>query len=141
MHFVCVILTFQNLDLQKVGQGHGVQLPQIHHSMSNVKIYKCLPHIFVLALTLSDIYKFQICYHQKVGQWHGVQFRTTSMANIEVNKSLFYILYFLYDPTCGNEINRHTHTQKRRGHCYRRNRRFALIFLDSPYVLEHLNCR
>ena len=36
---------------QKVGQGHGVQFSQLHHSMANVKIYKCLPQIFALALS------------------------------------------------------------------------------------------
>ena len=25
-----------------VGQGHGVQFSQLHHSLANVKIYKCL---------------------------------------------------------------------------------------------------
>ena len=47
----CQFLTY----LQKVGQCHGVQFSQLHHSMANVKIYKCLPLIFALALTVSEI--------------------------------------------------------------------------------------
>ena len=30
-------------DLQKVGQGHGVQLSQLHHSMANVKNLQIFP--------------------------------------------------------------------------------------------------
>ena len=26
--------------LQKVGQGHGVQFPKLHHSIANIKMYK-----------------------------------------------------------------------------------------------------
>ena len=32
----------------------------LHHSMAIVKIYKCLPHNFSLALTASNIYNFQV---------------------------------------------------------------------------------
>ena len=32
--------------LKKVGQGHEVQVSKLHHSMANVKIYKCLPKMF-----------------------------------------------------------------------------------------------
>ena len=38
-----------------VGQGHRVQFSQLHHMMANAKIYKCLQHIFELALTVSEI--------------------------------------------------------------------------------------
>ena len=38
--------------IQKVGQGHGVQMLQCQRSMANVKIYKSLPHILALALTV-----------------------------------------------------------------------------------------
>ena len=34
---------------------HRVQFTQLRHSMANVKIYKCSPYNFVLALTVSDI--------------------------------------------------------------------------------------
>ena len=44
--------------LQKVGQDYGVQFCQLHHSMVNVKIYKCLQDIFfALALTVSEVLK------------------------------------------------------------------------------------
>ena len=39
----------------KVGQGHDVQLLHSRYSMENVKIYKCLPYIYALALAVSDI--------------------------------------------------------------------------------------
>ena len=42
--------------------------------MANVKIYKRLPHIFELALTVSEIKKFLIVDLQKVDQGHEVQF-------------------------------------------------------------------
>ena len=57
---VSEILTLLICDLEKVGQDHEVHFLQLHHSMANVPIYKCLPHIFAPALTVSDIYKFQI---------------------------------------------------------------------------------
>ena len=46
-----------------------------NYSIANIKIYKCLPHIAVLAFTVSKIYTFFIFYHQNVGQGHGVNFR------------------------------------------------------------------
>ena len=60
-------------DLQKVGHGHGVQLSQLHHSMANIQICKRLPHIFALALTVSDI-KILSFELQNIGQGSGVQF-------------------------------------------------------------------
>ena len=53
------IYTFQIFDIKKVGYGHGVEFSELHHSKADAKIYKCLPHIFVLALTVSYIYKFK----------------------------------------------------------------------------------
>ena len=45
------------LDLEKVGQSHGVQLSQWCHSMANIHVYKnCLMHYFAPALAVSDIY-------------------------------------------------------------------------------------
>ena len=45
-------ITFFIFDIQKVGQGHGVQFSQLSYSMANVKIYKCLAYIFALDLTI-----------------------------------------------------------------------------------------
>ena len=45
----------KNVYLQKIGQGHGVKFSQLRHSMADVEIYKCLPHIFALAPTVSEI--------------------------------------------------------------------------------------
>ena len=60
-------------DLQKVFQGHGVQFSQLHNSMANyIKIYKCFPHVFVLAPFLR-FNNFNY-YLPKVGQGHGVHF-------------------------------------------------------------------
>ena len=42
--------------------------------MANVKIYETFPHIFVLALFVSDIIIFNIFDLQKVDQGHGIQF-------------------------------------------------------------------
>ena len=62
------IYKFFIFDLQVVGQGHRVQFMQLQNSMANVKIYKYLSHIFVLALTIEEKYKFYIFYIQNVGQ-------------------------------------------------------------------------
>ena len=61
----------------------------LHHSMANVKIYKCLAHIFTLALTVSDI-KYLNFLPSKVGQSHGVQFSQLhhSMANVKIYKCI-----------------------------------------------------
>ena len=48
-----IFLAIKMFDLQQVGQGHGVQFSQLQLSMANVKIYKCLSHIFALALIVS----------------------------------------------------------------------------------------
>ena len=42
--------------------------------MAIVKINKFLVYIFALALTISEIYKFQIVYLRKVGQGREKQF-------------------------------------------------------------------
>ena len=62
VHFCTTSHCFRDINIlnclpQKVGQGHVVQFSQLHHSMANVRIYQCFPHIFALALTVSDIYK------------------------------------------------------------------------------------
>ena len=70
-----------------------MQFSQLHQLMENDKIFKCLPHNFALALTVSEIYKFGIVYLQKVGNGHGVQFSKSHllMANVKVDKCLPYI--------------------------------------------------
>ena len=57
-------LIFLIVYIQKIGLGHGVQFSRLHHSMVNVKIYKCLPQICALALTVSEISK-NTFWHQK----------------------------------------------------------------------------
>ena len=47
-------IKFFIFDLQKVGQDYGVKFLQFHRSMPNVKIYKCLSHIFALGLTVCE---------------------------------------------------------------------------------------
>ena len=37
---ISAILTLKMFDLENLGQGHGVQLSQLPHSMANIKIYK-----------------------------------------------------------------------------------------------------
>ena len=54
---VTEITKFQICYLQKVGQSHGLQFSQLHHLIANDKIYKYLPYIFVLALSVSEILK------------------------------------------------------------------------------------
>ena len=50
---VSEMYTFYDYDLQKVRQGHGISFSPLHSSMANVKIYKCIPYIIALALTVS----------------------------------------------------------------------------------------
>ena len=47
---------------------------QLHCSMTDAKICKCLQRIFALVLTVSEIQKFEILQLQKEGQGNGVQF-------------------------------------------------------------------
>ena len=63
-------------------------ISQWHHSMANVKIYKGLPHIFALALTVSKILTLQIFTFKKVGQGHGLEHSQwrPSMENIKIYK-------------------------------------------------------
>ena len=73
-----------------------MQFSQIYHSITNVKIYKCLPHTFDLALTVSELWKLKKKYLQKVGQGHRVQISQShhSMANVKIYKRHFYIFDF-----------------------------------------------
>ena len=61
--------------------------------MAHVKIYKSLPHIFALAFTISEIYKFEIVYLEKVGQGRGLRLSQShhSMANAKIYKCLPHI--------------------------------------------------
>ena len=56
---------FIKMCLPKVGQSHVVQFSQLHHSIANVKIYKCLSHILALALTVSEISQLKMCTSKK----------------------------------------------------------------------------
>ena len=68
------ILTLYIFYLQKVVQRHRVQFSQLHHSMTNVKIYEYPPRIFRIVLTISEIQKYLSFGLQKVGQSYGVHF-------------------------------------------------------------------
>ena len=43
---VSKILMFKNVDFEKIGQGHRVQLSQCRYSVTNVNIYKVIFYIF-----------------------------------------------------------------------------------------------
>ena len=53
------ILAFQIFDLEKLGQGQGVQFLQLRHSMANIKVNKSRLIYFPPALTVSEILTFQ----------------------------------------------------------------------------------
>ena len=57
------ILTFKIVDLEKVGQDHGVQLLQLSHSMMNIKINKCNFYIF-------DFLQDTTCTNESNSQTH-----------------------------------------------------------------------
>ena len=46
----------------------------INHSMAIVRGYERFPHIFALALTISDTFKYLVVNLQNVGQGHRVSF-------------------------------------------------------------------
>ena len=80
----------KNVDLQKTGYAHEEQFSQLHHSMANVKIYSCFPHIvFALALPVNVILTFEIFKLEKLGQGHGLQVSQWrhSMANVKIYKN------------------------------------------------------
>ena len=66
--------------------------------MANVKIYKCLPQIFALALTVSEIKKHKMFAFQKTGHGHGVCSveLIRSMANVKIYKSPIYFCVSTY---------------------------------------------
>ena len=100
-------------DHQKVDHGHRAQYLLWHRSMANVKIYKLLPHIFGLALTISQILTFTIFDLQKVGQSHEVQFLQwwqISMANIKIYKNDNFFIFAKVWPVLIILTHMHAHT-------------------------------
>ena len=65
--------------LQRVGQGHGAQFLLLRYLMAIVKIYKCLPHIFTLAVAVSEIYRFYISDIQKMIKITKYNFRNCTI--------------------------------------------------------------
>ena len=61
------------VDLEKVGQGHGIRHAQGHNSMANINVCTIYNRIFVLALTISEKLMFQMFDLENLGQDHGVQ--------------------------------------------------------------------
>ena len=59
---------------------------QLHHSIADVEIYKCLSHIFALLLPFHKYTIFKQIYLQKVGQGHKLQFLKLyhSMAKVNI---------------------------------------------------------
>ena len=76
--------------LQIVGSKSAIFV--IHHSMANVKVYKCLID-FALALTISEIKYLLTFLPSKVGQGHQVQYLQLhhSMANIKIYKCFSHV--------------------------------------------------
>ena len=66
------ILKFYIFDLQKVGQGDGVQFFALTPLDGKCQNLQKTPTICSLILAVSDILKFKICDLQKVDQRHGV---------------------------------------------------------------------
>ena len=98
--------------------------------MANVKIYRYLPHIFAIALTVSEIWQFLIFCSSKSRsrswsiflQWHYLMANTkiykclslifesaltVSLANAKIWKSPFFT-------SCANDCNTHKDTHKHR---------------------------
>ena len=103
---------FKIFTAEKVDQGHGVQFSQLPHSMVNIKIYKYLPDIFVLARIVSEIQKYKHFDLQKVGQVQFWQLHH-SMANVKIDKC--HLNKFLFDfcsgVTYAKYYNRHINGQ------------------------------
>ena len=61
------------------------------------KMDTCLPHIFALPLTTSEIYKLKIFNLKNIAQGHGVQFsqRHHSIANVKFYKCYQHIFHQL----------------------------------------------
>ena len=64
-HFLDI--SFQISSLEKVGHGRGMQFLRCYSFMANFEIYKSRwMQFFALALTVSEISPFQICYLEKI---------------------------------------------------------------------------
>ena len=89
-------IKFLNCGLQKVCQDHRLQFSKLHHSisfdtirchsMANVKIYNCLPHILLRHFLPFQRYNIKIIDLQKVGQGHRVKFLQLHLASIILQK-------------------------------------------------------
>ena len=55
-----VFVNVQNVDLENLDQGHGVQHAKWRHSIANINLYKVIFHIFVIALIVSEPLQFQM---------------------------------------------------------------------------------
>ena len=56
------------VDLENVGHGHGVKHSQQSYSMQNINLYKSHIWAFLLTLTVSEIFTFQIVTLKNVGE-------------------------------------------------------------------------
>ena len=65
------------------------------NSIAKVKIYTILPHVFAVALSVSDILQFKTFYLQKVGQVHGVQLTQWRQMSKFMNDSHTFLCYLL----------------------------------------------
>ena len=114
--------------------------------MANVKIYKCIPHIFVLALTISEKYKFCNLLSPKSGSWsQSAIFAITQFdckcQNLQI--SFFTLLIFaMVSPvltilTHARErarTNMHTYTHTHRNRQASGFKRILQICLESENV-------
>ena len=80
-------------DIHKLVKVTECNFCHLHRSMVNVKFYKCLPHIFAIAFTISEMIKFYIIDLQKVRQSRGVQFCQLHhlIANVKIYNCLSHI--------------------------------------------------
>ena len=110
-----MVLIFQIVYLEKVGQGHRLQFSQLHHWMANIKIsVKVLRCIFAVALIVSEISTLKIVDLQNVDQGHGVQFSQLRHSKANVKTYRCYFLHFGFsltcDPCANIDTDTHTHT-------------------------------
>ena len=82
-------IKLENFDLEKLGQGHGVQHSQWCHSMENIKIYKC--YIFALFpfsnhfqdSSISNFFTLKICQVYRVQLPQPSAFRLTKYKHVK----------------------------------------------------------
>ena len=72
-HFCAISYVSEKNDLQKVGQGHGVQFSQLLHLMANIKIYKFHLLYFLFSVRYDLCSELSQTYTQtdRYGQTHG----------------------------------------------------------------------